>query len=98
MDTEKAQRRVNLSTTLIACVSSLLVSTIGAVAWATQFQTKVQATVQAAAQAARVDSVVEKQNNAATSMSALQQDVTDVKETVTRVDDKIDRLLLRGRR
>lgn len=98
--TDKPQKRVSLVTTIIACASTFLVSVGGGVAWATQFQTKTAASMQAAAQTSRLNEAATAASEAKGEVSGLREDVRRIDATTTRLDDKMDKVLLRlsGRR
>lgn len=98
MSLEKVQKRVSLTTTVVACASTLLVSVAGSVAWATQFQTKVAAVASAQAQDAKVEAVKTRQDKVDSTLARVEQKVDDTKATADRLEDKMDRLLSRVRR
>jgi hypothetical protein len=96
MDTaEMAQKRVSLVTTIIACASTFLVSVGGSVAWATQFQTKAAASAQSSAQVSRLERVEGMAGQASGEVSGLREDVRRIDDTTQRLDDKLDKVLMR---
>lgn len=98
MDTEKVQKRFGLGTVVVTALSSFFVATGGAAAWATQFQTKAKAAEQAVAHESRMKATEDRLAKTETSIGEVGQKVSDVKDTVDRMEGKVDQLLLRGRR
>ncbi len=96
MNNEIAQKRVTLAQTIIACATTIIVAIGGSVAWATSFQTKA-----AAAQTTiRLEAVETAQTKSDQEVQHIHDDSARVESGVSRLDDKVDRVLLmlsRGR-
>jgi peptidoglycan hydrolase CwlO-like protein len=80
---------------MFACVGTVIASLVGAVTWATSFETKVMAAKQYEEQNIRINAAEKVATEAALEVHGLRSDVEDVRATVNRVDDKIDKVLLR---
>lgn len=88
------QKRVTFVQAAVACATTLLLAVSTSVAWGTSFQTKASA----ATESKRVEKVEKDQASAASEVKALHDDFHEMLDTMDRIDNKVDQILLRGHR
>lgn len=92
---ELFQKRVSLAQVVLVFAGTALASVAGSVAWATQFQTKTIAASSAIAQDARISKIEKDQTASSARVESMHDEITEVRDTTNRLDEKLDKVLLR---